>query len=407
MEKKQLFDNSLVDFHPEVFNPYLMVTVDIGENDYKSNFVIDQTVNVNSNFIDTYNKTPDNSVGLIKLLLTYTNDSTLWFAAPFAKGENGTYAIVNQPDFIYYITITDVNEVDKTIRLRFVSKSINSDNTVIRLTTRVNGLNNLTPGDFNKTVTLTAKEYNALKEIHSGEIFLLVDDVGSTTFLAFKVGANSIRANRDYIDFNLSNRSLISFAIELEENNQATFKGNINKLMDPDNYLAKDNTTKYTPTSNYHPATKKYVDDNISLNNKNVFVVNDGYNLLDIDSYSKWTETISIPKKLSSDNTLFIINMNSININDNFDNSIIVSMRTKPINSTVVCCNNISDAVGNKYNINILIKYENSPSDDNYYLATFKCEQFKYTQHILTESQYAALGTTPETDNVLYFVTPD
>ena len=30
------------------------------------------------------------------------------------------------------------------------------------------------------------------------------------------------------------------------------------------NYLAKDNTTEYTPTSNYNPATKKYVDDAIS-----------------------------------------------------------------------------------------------------------------------------------------------
>lgn len=29
------------------------------------------------------------------------------------------------------------------------------------------------------------------------------------------------------------------------------------------------------------------------------------------------------------------------------------------------------------------------------------------SQKVLTESEYAALGTTPETDNVLYFVTPD
>lgn len=31
--------------------------------------------------------------------------------------------------------------------------------------------------------------------------------------------------------------------------------------VDLSNYLAKDNTTSYTPTANYHPATKKYVDD--------------------------------------------------------------------------------------------------------------------------------------------------
>ena len=27
-------------------------------------------------------------------------------------------------------------------------------------------------------------------------------------------------------------------------------------------FLSKTNTTSYTPTSDYHPATKKYVDDN-------------------------------------------------------------------------------------------------------------------------------------------------
>lgn len=32
------------------------------------------------------------------------------------------------------------------------------------------------------------------------------------------------------------------------------------------NFLKKDNTTAYTPSANYHPATKKYVDDAISTN---------------------------------------------------------------------------------------------------------------------------------------------
>ena len=34
--------------------------------------------------------------------------------------------------------------------------------------------------------------------------------------------------------------------------------------VDLSNYLAKDNTTSYTPTSDYNPATKKYVDDSIA-----------------------------------------------------------------------------------------------------------------------------------------------
>lgn len=32
------------------------------------------------------------------------------------------------------------------------------------------------------------------------------------------------------------------------------------------NFLKKDNTTAYTPTEDYHPSTKKYVDDSISTN---------------------------------------------------------------------------------------------------------------------------------------------
>lgn len=39
-------------------------------------------------------------------------------------------------------------------------------------------------------------------------------------------------------------------------------------LVDKDKVLLKDNTTSYTPTSDYNPATKKYVDDKINSNNE-------------------------------------------------------------------------------------------------------------------------------------------
>lgn len=80
-----------------------------------------------------------------------------------------------------------------------------------------------------------------------------------------------------------------------EGGNEPKYITILSSSSEPDlsNYLAKDNTTKYEPTGDYNPATKKYVDDN------------------------------------------------------------------------------------------------------------------KLNHQILTESEYSALGTTPETDNVLYFVTPD
>ena len=39
---------------------------------------------------------------------------------------------------------------------------------------------------------------------------------------------------------------------------------NLQNSIDFSNYLGKDNTTPYTPTGDYHPATKKYVDDEIA-----------------------------------------------------------------------------------------------------------------------------------------------
>lgn len=54
------------------------------------------------------------------------------------------------------------------------------------------------------------------------------------------------------------------------------------------NYLNKTNTSSYTPTSNYHPATKKYVDDalaNIDVSFDDVYVVTCSHRF-DGDSYS-------------------------------------------------------------------------------------------------------------------------
>lgn len=48
--------------------------------------------------------------------------------------------------------------------------------------------------------------------------------------------------------------------------------------------------------------------------------------------------------------------------------------------------------------------YVDSIYNDPDYTYTLKC---RYVERVLSESEYAALGTTPETDNVLYFVTPD
>lgn len=391
MEKKQLFDSTLVGFHPEIFDSYLQISVNIGDNDYTSNFSIDQTITVNDDFINNYNNTPINSVGVLAINMTYNGDQTIRHIMSFVKGSEGSYANHIRKGFIYCISINNINTVDKTINLAISSRS---DNTVIRLTTTINGLTDLTSGDFNETVTLTDEEYNAFNEVANGEIFVLINNIDSTSFLVFKVGNYSFRGSRDYINKNLSKRSLVSFLIELEENNQATFIGNIAKLMNSDNYLAKDNTTEYTPTSDYNPATKKYVDDLVSWSANLMHSVRD-FDLTD-DTY-----TI---------NVIF----NAINRTDYV---FLTQIATMNINNT-----NVSFDV-------IIYKYNNSPLLDDRYIIVAPDQikvnnsiynikyiknntttigiQFTKIQQILTESEYAALGTTPNTNDVLYFITPD
>lgn len=270
MEKKQLFDSSLVGFHPEIFIPKFKLDINIDDYDIYEDFNVTKYITLDNNFIDIYNKIKEAELCSILLSITNNNSDNSEVILSGYKGAISLFfrdtVIVKTTGKILISTfdIVSINTSSKTAYINFIRKVISQsdlDNTVVRLTTTVNGLTNLNPGDFNETVTLTDEEYNALKEVPVGEIFMLINNIDFVSFLVFKINDNSFRANRDYLDGNLSNRSLISFLIELGETNQATFKGNVAKLIDPDNYLAKDNTTEYTPTANYNPATKKYVDD--------------------------------------------------------------------------------------------------------------------------------------------------
>lgn len=62
-------------------------------------------------------------------------------------------------------------------------------------------------------------------------------------------------------------------------------------LVDKDKVLLKDNTTSYTPTSDYNPATKKYVDDKINSNNEDNEIIQILNNLY--VNYDSGVKTIS------------------------------------------------------------------------------------------------------------------
>lgn len=94
----------------------------------------------------------------------------------------------------------------------------------------------------------------------------------------------------------------------------------------PDKLLTTDNTTSYTPTADYHPATKKYVDDTISakggdkLHDYNIYTITlDDYNLK--GTFPTITDTTTLAK---FDEILTDIYKKRISANATHDNAFLI-----------------------------------------------------------------------------------
>lgn len=83
-------------------------------------------------------------------------------------------------------------------------------------------------------------------------------------------------------------------------------------------YLAKNNTTEYTPVDNYNPATKKYVDDSIK-NAGNVLELNGVYN--DADATAGYDFSVDDVNAIISKLGRTQSNIN-INLQRNFDSKV-------------------------------------------------------------------------------------
>ena len=272
MEKKQLFDNSLVGFHPETFLPLFELDINIDDNDIYGDFNITKNITIDDNFIDIYNKIK--KAELCTILLNITNNNSDNSNAGFS-GYRGTSSLFFRDTVILKSTekilisnfdITNINISAKTASVNFIRKVISQsdlDNTIVTLTTRVNGLADLTIGGFNETVILDDTEYNELDKISVGEIFTLIDNNSDIAYFTVKLSNSKFRSIKNVSLSYTDHTNVIYFHLNLSGSNQAIFEGRIEQLMDPDNYIAKDNTTEYTPTADYNPATKKYVDDTI------------------------------------------------------------------------------------------------------------------------------------------------
>jgi hypothetical protein len=85
--------------------------------------------------------------------------------------------------------------------------------------------------------------------------------------------------------------------------------------------LTKDNTDAYNPTDNYHPATKKYVDD--KLNGSSISIVEFDYNLVNALTNTSTTEEVNAAfanrSKLKTNSIVKLIGINDFS--DGFDGS--------------------------------------------------------------------------------------
>ena len=171
--------------------------------------------------------------------------------------------------------------------------------------------------------------------------------------------------------------------------------GEYKEIPQPDlsNYLAKDNTTEFTPDGDYEPATKKYVDDKTNI-----------ANIIEVD-VSSILSGGSIKFSLPDVNHPYYL-LCLIGLNDAGGDYYLPLMRYDTIEfknygyDGIIASNTKNDQYykhNNIYRINISTGAGSTEAT---------LEISKYI-NILTESEYTDLGTAPETDNSLYFITPD
>ena len=119
--------------------------------------------------------------------------------------------------------------------------------------------------------------------------------------------------------------------ITVLENNiqdlQTSIPTKVSQLTNDSNYLTsarvltKDNTDTYSPTANYHPATKKYVDD--KLNDSSISIVEFDYNLVNALTNTSTTEEVNAAfanrSQLKTNSIVKLIGINDSS--DGFDGS--------------------------------------------------------------------------------------
>lgn len=175
--------------------------------------------------------------------------------------------------------------------------------------------------------------------------------------------------------------------------NNGTYK----EIPQPDlsNYLAKNNTTEFTSTNDYEPATKKYVDDN---NEVHIYQTNE-------------SPLLSLIDDLLHNNRLNIYG-NNLGTGTGNNNTFLVPIEYYSYDTDADTWDNACKTFGWDIKNGKLIETDfivNESTVGNKDKPTeISKKEFNMPRYqVLTESEYSVLGDSVNTDNILYFVTPD
>lgn len=233
---------------------------------------------------------------------TSTNDNTKVLSAKQGKLLNDTK--LNKTDVIGNLINTD-----DTKALAASQGKILNDKKIDKTTIE----NTVNSSDVNKVLSAAMGKFLNDNKVAKSEI---VDNT-STNDATKPLSARQGKSLQDEITVLENNIQDLQTSIPTKTS-QLT---NDSNYVTTNNVLTKTNTTVYNPTNNYHPATKKYVDDKI--NDSSISIVEFDYNLVNALTNTSTTKEINAAfanhSQLKTNSIVKLIGINDSS--DGFDGS--------------------------------------------------------------------------------------
>ena len=135
---------------------------------------------------------------------------------------------------------------------------------------------------------------------------------------------NEFTTFKNYVENYLNNIDVQRYVnIKIDELAESGYFSTLltNLGFNPDNFLAKNNTTVYVPTDEYNPATKKYVDEHSSQGT--VYSAGDGIKIENdtISSENYYLKNVELNMQGEANNNGIYCNGNNINLGNNNSNN--------------------------------------------------------------------------------------